>query len=283
MGHDFTTWLRGSFSVCVLLDPVLAVLWNVTNRCPSTVPIQSLQAAKYAPSFLEACSLRPFYQVCIRCDLCVTCGCFSIHGLWSCFSVVFLPVVAVVEVSRNAVVTQHAALNPSSFDLLSTKGQMTLPLDDGVQWFFVEFLLFLRTGSETHYSGSFPHWRHWHPGRKSPAPWSHYWMLLKPGLNNIWMTTCGFVACWMCGDQRTSQSFCRWTPAPCTRLLSGRNDCVPPELADRRIFSKWLGLLMPRNEWLALFQMTGWLLSQHTYSWQRRPPHFVQRQRGFGH
>lgn len=80
------------------------------------------------------------------------------------------------------------------------------------------------------------------------------------------------VGCVMIGSQWTSQSFCRWTPAPCTRLLSGRNNCVPPELADRRIFSKWLGLLMPRNEWLALFQMTGWLLSQHTYSWQRRPP-----------
>lgn len=95
------------------------------------------------------------------------------------------------------------------------------------------------------------------------------------------MTTYRFVACWNCDDggQWTSQSFCCWTPAPCT-LLSGRNDCVPPELADRRIFSKWLGLLMPWNEWLALFQMTGWLLSQHTYSWQRRR-HFVQRQRSF--
>lgn len=95
------------------------------------------------------------------------------------------------------------------------------------------------------------------------------------------MTTYRFVACWSCDDggQWTSQSFCCWTPAPCT-LLSGRNDCVPPELADRRIFSKWLGLLMPWNEWLALFQMTGWLLSQHTYSWQRRR-HFVQQQRSF--
>lgn len=52
---------------------VLVYSCSHINSWPRMVPIQSLQPAKYAQCFLEVYLLHPFYQVCIRRDLC---------GLW---------------------------------------------------------------------------------------------------------------------------------------------------------------------------------------------------------
>lgn len=99
-GHDFTALFNGPFSICVLLSPVLALLCNVTN------PRQVQSSPKFATcqvcsNFLEVYLLRPFYQVYVKCDFCVTWCCLSVHSMWSCFQCLtllhFVLLVAVVK------------------------------------------------------------------------------------------------------------------------------------------------------------------------------------------
>lgn len=117
------------------------------------------------------------------------------------------------------------------------------------------------------------HWYHQDPGGK---PW-----ICTRTIYGWYKTTARIISSWFHIDQllvgcvmisvtEHLRPFVTGLQFPAS-LFPGRNDSVPLELADRKIFSKWLGLLMPWNECCALFQMTERLLSQHTCSWQRRP------------
>ena len=62
LSHFPFSWEYGRFSICGLACTcVLADLWNVISRSPSTVPIQSPHPAKYSPNTrmwtCSACSL----------------------------------------------------------------------------------------------------------------------------------------------------------------------------------------------------------------------------------
>lgn len=97
----------------------------------------------------------------------------------------------------------------------------------GNHWLFVEFLLILwPTTAVPFHTGA---------TETQVEKAQHLGVIIGCCKNLAW-TISGWlhvdlllVGCVMIGSQWTSQSFCCWTPAPCTRQLSGRNECVPPQ------------------------------------------------------
>lgn len=133
----------------------------------------SLRPAKYAPCFLEVYLLRPFYQVCVRCDLCDLVP-FLNSQYVKLFSVSYLILfnsLSVVEVSScNSTYCCKIArcfkfkllwplINDRSNHSTSMESWEGQPSNQLALWCVKR-----------------NHWCHWDPGRKSPTPWSHYWM-----------------------------------------------------------------------------------------------------------